>query len=440
MNEQERADWLARALDNLIHGRREPDPPPDLDDSELSSLIRVASARLESASIASQAGLQHEGEVWRKVLQRLDRRRRHAETGDTAQDAAAQFGFDRGEFHELQDIVLLRRRMADEIRAFAETQRDSVWRAIKSRIEARSHKHSLLRFLRRHKPGSQTPIPAFESIAVGQTVWQSRDSRTAELVDLARKRRVLGQMAQQSASASEHRVWARIQPSIYSVVLRDARPAGPSGRQPFTRPAWSRLAAAAAAAALLVAAVGPIPATGLAHHPAVRLAEYVGSHVGVSETTSPPGTSTTSGLVQGTPSSPEDASRLLGVPVSEPSLVPPGFTLAASTYYPHGISGTGGVFLLTYSSADATLMVFQEAAGGDDLAAMAGAALDVTLADGTPATYVQGNWLPGPGGFTWTQGGAQTLVFVRDGVRTTVQYTGPTVEPSRLIEVASSIR
>lgn len=432
MNEQERADWLARAVDNLIQGQTGP-LPPDLDDSDLSGLLRVARSRLEVTETTSRAGLQYEGAVWRKVLQRLDRRAHHAGAQVSRLDDAAHLGFDRDELRELEDIILLRKRMAEEIMTFAETQRDAVWQTVKSRIEARTQKRGLLRFLRRNVHQPEPLVPALDSIAIGQTVWQSTDSRTAELVDLARKRRVLAQMAQRSAAASQSRVWSRIEPSIYGVVLRDAR------RQPFSRPAWGRLAAAAAAAALVVAAVGPIPATGFANHPAVRLAGYVGNHVGVTETGSPPRASTASEVIQGTPSSPEDASRLLGIAVSQPTFIPPGFTLTASTYYPAGISGDSGSFLLTYSSASATIMVFQEAAGGDDLAAAAGATQDTALADGTPATYVQGSWLPGSAGFTWTSGGAQSLIFERNGVRTIVQYTGPSLEPAALIEIASSM-
>jgi hypothetical protein len=84
----------------------------------------------------------------------------------------------------------------------------------------------------------------------------------------------------------------------------------------------------------------------------------------------------------------------------------------------------GGVFLLSYSSSGGSLLVFQEAASGTDLAAGAGSAVDVTLADGTPATYFAGGWTPQDSEFAWTSGDAQTLIFDRDGVRTIIQHIG----------------
>lgn len=72
MNEQERADWLARAVDRLIQSRGAPETPSGLDDDELEGLMRVAQARLESAQSIARAGLQHEGAVWEKVLRRLE--------------------------------------------------------------------------------------------------------------------------------------------------------------------------------------------------------------------------------------------------------------------------------------------------------------------------------------------------------------------------------
>ena len=77
MNEEERADWLARAIDDLLNKDRqrpkEP-PPPQLDREELNALMRIASARADSAQSLMHTGLQYEGEVWQRVLERLDRR------------------------------------------------------------------------------------------------------------------------------------------------------------------------------------------------------------------------------------------------------------------------------------------------------------------------------------------------------------------------------
>jgi hypothetical protein len=74
MNEQERAEWLARAVDNLIQRREATEPPEDLNDKDLQGLMRVAKARLDLAETAAHAGLQHEGAVWQQVLDRLETR------------------------------------------------------------------------------------------------------------------------------------------------------------------------------------------------------------------------------------------------------------------------------------------------------------------------------------------------------------------------------
>jgi len=51
MNEQERAEWLARAVDNLIQRREAAEPPEDLDDGDLDGIMRVARARLALADL-----------------------------------------------------------------------------------------------------------------------------------------------------------------------------------------------------------------------------------------------------------------------------------------------------------------------------------------------------------------------------------------------------
>jgi hypothetical protein len=174
---------------------------------------------------------------------------------------------------------------------------------------------------------------------------------------------------------------------------------------------------------LLVAAIGPIPATGLADHPAVRLVERVGEHVGVTESGAPPAGGAPT-VLDGTNATAAEASDLLGLDVSEPATVPPGFVLAASIYFPKGLTSDDGVFLLSYTSDGGTLLVFQEAVSGADLTAGSGSAEDVILPDGTPATYFAGGWTPEDSTLTWTTGDGRTLIFDTAGVRTIIQYIG----------------
>ena len=441
MNEQERADWLARAVDRLIQNRGVPETPSGLDDDELEGLMRVAQARLESAHSTARAGLQHEGAVWDKVLRRLEERRE-----GTAHQSGATTHFRKkagipegdpdmseGELRELEEMALLRKRMADEIIAFAETQREAVWQKVQSRLQARENKMGLFSFFKRHRE-AKLLAPALDGIVVGQTLWQANDSRMDELIDVARKRRELGRMAQSASHGAEQRVWSRIEPAVYGIVSRRVGPA-PTAHQPT----WRRAALAAAAIGLLAAAVGPIPATGLANHPAVRAFEFIGGHVGVAGTSGPPSGDTPADIIEGTPATAGEAAVLLGVPVSQPTALPPGFTLSASLYYPRGITSSTGVFLLTYTSDEGTILVFQEAASGAGLAASAGSIDDYVLTDGTPASYIQGAWTPGASGFSWSDDNAQTLVFDRDGVRTIIEYIGPPIAIPELLEVAGHV-
>ena len=64
---------------------------------------------------------------------------------------------------------------------------------------------------------------------------------------------------------------------------------------------------------------------------------------------------------------------------------------------------------------------------------------DVALSDGTAGTYVDGMWEPVDGKLVWSEGGAQTLVFDRWDVRTTIQYTGPEAEAASLFAIADSM-
>ena len=444
MNEQERAEWLARAVDNLIQRREAAEPPEDLDDGDLDGIMRVARARLALAETTAHQGLQYEGAVWQKVLDRLEKRASNPSRKSNAAtyflrksgDGALDQGEGEDELKGLEDIAALRKRMSDEIVAFAETQREAVWRTVQSRLEARTRKKGLFSFLRRDRAEADALAPALDGIVVGQTVWRATDSRIDDLVELARKRRELGRLAQDGSAGAQHRAWSRIVSAFHS------DPQGAPVRHAFTggRPAWRRLALGAAALALFVAALGPIPATGLANHPGVQFVEDVAQHVGVIESNGPPAEAGAPVVIEGTPVSTADASRLLGVDVSQPDAASLGLELTSSIYYPTGLTSAGGVFLLSYASDDGALLVFQEAASGAGLASGAESARDVTLSDGTAATFFEGGWVPDDAGFTWAAGSARTLVFDRDGARTIIQYSGTGAGLSELVGIADGFR
>ena len=73
MKEDERAEWLARAIENLISGEPPAAPPPGLARAELDALTRVARARLEAGRTTARDAAQYERQVWQEVLSRLER-------------------------------------------------------------------------------------------------------------------------------------------------------------------------------------------------------------------------------------------------------------------------------------------------------------------------------------------------------------------------------
>jgi hypothetical protein len=122
MNERQRADELARAIDELIHG---PTPPgsAQADDPELQSLIKVAQARLITSRHSQNPAVQDS--VWQRILGRLDKRpqaRREVTQEIVADDA-------------MRDTILARRQMSEAILELAEQHRDEVWTRLQERID-----------------------------------------------------------------------------------------------------------------------------------------------------------------------------------------------------------------------------------------------------------------------------------------------------------------
>ncbi len=454
MNEQERADWMARAIDDLVHGDRPAEPPVDLDGDEIGTLMRVARARLETARESAHAGLQYEGAVWQRVLERLEQRQSPggAHT-DAAPDHMASIGGfaaldepERGETRDLKDIVLLRRQMSEQMLSLAEAHRDSVWQEVQSRIyarSARSTRSGFFSFLRRNQSEADRLSPALDCIASGKAVWRSGDPEMDGLVKMAQARKTLSGYAEAASAGSQERVWARIQPGL-SAPFFGGMPVRPRERQKPSRrrPAWSKMAVVGAAAALVIAALGPIPATGLAHHPAAEFVRFVGSHIGVRETASaPPAPPADAAVIQSTAVSAQEAAASLGLPVREPGAAPPGFSLTSSQVFPLAFSAPeGGMFVLTYTNENAeALVIYQEAASGVDISVLQGTATYVGLADGTPATFIEGSWQTTDGGLLWGEEGVHSLVFERGGVRTTIRHSGGSADAIALASIADGM-
>ncbi len=451
MNEEERADWLARAIDDLLRGVEEPSPPPGLDDEEILSLLRVARARLQQAQATAQSGLHHEAAVWQRVLERLQAAKPHASSDhDPAFDEQSIAGElaigddpEAAASPELRYMAELRQRMAAELRSMAEAHREEVWQRIQARLQAQAEprKRGFWAFLRRGQSEADALAPALDDVARGAPA-QSTDPQVEELLRIARSRKALSQMAAEAAAGPQDRVWARLRPALTARAF-GARPQGEKiQRREYAR-VWPKVAAAAAAVAIVAAALGPLPATGFAEHPAARFIRYLGQHLGVIETSAlppaPPGQPDT---VAGTEVSPRDAAALMLLPVRVPSVAPTGMRLTSSQFFPKPIAAPeGGTFVLTYESPEGSdaLVIYQEAAGGADLAVLQGSATDLALADGTPATFIRGSWQTADGAFRWDQQDSVSLVFERDGIRTIIRQSSADVTPATLVAVADSM-
>ncbi len=209
---------------------------------------------------------------------------------------------------------------------------------------------------------------------------------------------------------------------------------------------WQGLAAAGAAVAVVIAALGPIPATGLAHHPAAEFARFVGGHVGVSETSAPADVPPVTEVIEGTDLTAAEASALVGLPVHKPTFVPSGYHEASARYFPKPImADEGGVYVLSYENSvpggsTGIILVFQERASNTSITVEDGFAQDISLfASGTAATYVSGTWRPLDDQLTWGEDGAQTLVFDLGSLRTIVQSSAEDISLSDLLAIADSL-
>jgi hypothetical protein len=118
-----------------------------------------------------------------------------------------------------------------------------------------------------------------------------------------------------------------------------------------------------------------------------------------------------------------------------------GLDLNSQRYFAQGITGSeSGSFVASYASADgsSTLALYEEAAGGSDFAAPDGTVRDVTVA-GSTASYFEGGWTQSEhGALTWQTTGIQTLVFEQEGVRFTMTYKGPQIDPGDFAAAATA--
>ena len=418
MNERERAEVVARAIDALLDGATT-DEQPAWAKGDIQSLIEIARERLRSSLFIARASLQHEETVWRSLVDRLQHDGLEAVRGDdeTPADDPAEFA----------EVIAMRMRLADEAARTAEDHRQEVWERVQSRLSDTSRQsgipHVLRRLRRQH-----------DALSSAESEWTAPPSRGQAPIPPAIPRLAMGYMAEGTQQMARERVWARV-----TARIADPRPSESNEAARKTRVAPG-FALAAAAAAVAIFALGPLPTTGFADHPATRFAAAIGDYFGASEGTAPPlAQLLPPTLVNGTSAGANQASQLAGINFSEPGNPPSGFELTSSSYYPVAMSGgEGGTFVLMYSSSDATLMIYQEPAGGDELAAETGTISSVALADGTPATLIQGSWAAS-NTLVWSASSSQTLLFERAGVRVIVELQSASPGASLLIETAETL-
>jgi len=435
---------LAREVEDILRGGRScgdsAEATPALSEAELEALMRVARDRLESASDSAQAALQYEGIVWQKVIEKIDGRRA-ASPRSTAEPPEFNPGWaDPHTEAEVGDIIRQRRLLANELFSIAEGHRDEVWKKVSARLEPRPSR-GVWRFFERRSGAADGLAPGLDATARGEAIAASGDPFVDDLIRIAQARKALSKFATDVSAESQARTWTRIEHKISRQSRHhDQEPARPSRGIVMSY----RLAGAAALVALFAAAVGPIPATGIAGHPAVGLVNYAGGHLGIRESDTAPPTAPGDALeVDGVEASAGEASELLGFAVQELSESPNDYTLRSSRYYNVPITAdSGGVFVSIYQGnaiGSSELAIYQERAFGAEITAAGGAVFDVALSDGTEASYVNGAWEAGAAGFAWLDGESQTLVFDRDGSRTIIRYSGPSTDPALLLSVANQL-
>ncbi len=449
MHNPEQADRLAKAIEEMVQGRT----PEDLSDEELQQLLQIARIRLDAAREAAEAGNEAQSAVLDRLIARLNLLRNrdngepngsttsHDRAGDTAPDHEDP---DHTDVKELQEIIDLRRQMSEHAAAVSEAHREAIWQRVQARIQtSQSERRGFFHwpFRRRDREADDFGV-TLDRMILGEPIWEARDSKLEELLSVARMRRAAAASARTGFLDQQARVWARLRPRLMACLSRSRR------RPVFWRKAaspWPKLAAAGAVVALVAAALGPIPATGLAHHPVTEFASFLGGHIGVTETSAPPTVPPVTEVIQSNDVSAAQASILLGLPVYEPAFLPSDYHQVSSQYFPRALTADqGGLFLLAYENSGATdspgtILIYQERASSNSIVVEEGFAQDIWLPARIPATYVSGTWQPTGSDLTWGEDGAETILFDLGGLRTVIYTTDNYLPQTDLVAIADSL-
>ncbi len=135
MNEQERADSLARAIDELIRGAKRLEAAQV--DEELRSLVDVATARMQASLDSGRRAADHESVTWKRLTDRMESREKSDRDGP-----------DEHLDDDMGDVVAARRRVSEDILELAEQHREEVWRRVQEKVaNRRPKKRGIFSFL-----------------------------------------------------------------------------------------------------------------------------------------------------------------------------------------------------------------------------------------------------------------------------------------------------
>lgn len=402
MNDAERAEALARAIDSLLHGAGQEQPPNTQDDEELTSLLRVANLRATAGNQKRLVSADHQASVWRNLTQRLE----------NARNALPDLRSEHAE--EMVEAIAARRPLFED-EAEGPTAHAEVWERVRQRLE----------------PGSEAPTRMFEGPR-----FASGDAQLDSLV-----RAALTRPGVPGASRDSHvqeRLWARMRRDTRRATINDIM-AGPQAPGFFAQ-VTPRVVGLAAALVLTVAALGPLPVTGFADHPAVQATRSVGEHMGFVSDAGPPPLTSDHVSVTGIAVTTDQARALLGLPAVEPDGLPEGYELVSARFYPAAITARdGGVYATVYANQTgvSSFNIYQQAPSGTDLVGR-GSPVDTQVIR-TPATYFEGGWQATPDGTAWDMKDSQTLVFQDERLRTIIYYSGPRIAPQALLDIANAM-
>jgi len=462
MNEEEQAKRICDAIDALLRGE---EPEMELDDQELIELLHIARLRHQAGQALANVGLTYQ-ELLRRVLQARMVARQMEQRGKKVEDPPPEVRSiadeDSREFLDPLDpgygkLVNFLDFQPRPVRAAATVQitagQTHPTIACQARPTTRTLTlHSLRRSDRSSEKAEALSAALDRLLSSRKRPISGGDPDIDELLQIAQLRRFVGQSLAAAGSPYKRRLWTVLRMRLAaSLSLQSYAPQRPSVIAAVGRLSWRQAAAAAAVIALLLAALGPLPATGFADHPVAHLLNLVEEHVGVDEVDGPPPTQVPTSMPGESVPLAEAQSRL-GLPLKQPSYLPQGFQLASSLYYPESMtSPEQGTFVLVYTiggvdpatlvgTTEPRLLIHQESASSDSMGVVSGQAEDVMLAGHVPGTYARALWAAGDqGALEGADPNAESLLFEDDGVRVIITYRNGGQEKEELLRIAESM-